>query len=88
MCIFSQPGGWADRRGRRRSEARARTDGLTSPKVPDLIEGFNLDEKGQLTGVRDKIRDAGERLRKNDLPRLPKWQEHTTDPGPAAATRV
>ncbi|MGE0327926.1 MAG: ATP-dependent helicase, partial [Polyangiaceae bacterium] len=51
----------------------------------DLIEVLNLDEKGQtkrepvddplLTGVRDKIRDAGGRLRKNDLPRLPKWEE-------------
>src|SRR5690606_2807722 len=43
-------------------------------KSADLIEVLNLDEKGQtkresvneplLTGVRDKIRDAGERLRK------------------------
>jgi len=55
-------------------------------KSADLIEVLNLDEKGQtkrepvndplLTGARDKIRDAGERLRKNDLPRLPTWQEH------------
>jgi DNA helicase-2/ATP-dependent DNA helicase PcrA len=52
----------------------------------DLIEVLNLDEKGQtkrepvndplLTDVRAKIRDAGERLRKNDLPRLPSWHEH------------
>lgn len=51
----------------------------------DLIEVLNLDEKGQtkreqvndplLTTVRDKIRDAGDRLRKNDLPRLPTWEK-------------
>lgn len=55
-------------------------------KSADLIEVLNLDEKGQtkresvndplLTAVRDKIRDAGERLRKNDLPRLPTWNDH------------
>jgi DNA helicase-2/ATP-dependent DNA helicase PcrA len=53
----------------------------------DLIEVLNLDEKGQtkrepvneplLTGVRDKIRAAGERLRKNDLPRLAEWEQQT-----------
>ena len=52
----------------------------------DLIEVLNLDEKGLakrepvneplLTAVREKIRDAGENLRKNNLPRLPKWQAH------------
>ena len=52
----------------------------------DVIEVLNLDEKGEtkrepvndplLTAVRDKIRDAGERLRTNNLPRLPTWQKH------------
>ena len=55
-------------------------------KSADLIEVLNLDEKGKttreqvddplLTAVRHKIRDAGEALRKNNLPRLPAWDEH------------
>lgn len=55
-------------------------------KGADLIEVLNLDEKGQtkrepvndplLTDVRNKIRDAGDRLRRNELPRLPTWQKH------------
>jgi DNA helicase-2/ATP-dependent DNA helicase PcrA len=54
-------------------------------KTADLIEVLNLDEKGKttrepvnaplLTGVRDKIRAAGEALRANDLPRLPTWEK-------------
>ena len=45
-----------------------------------------LDEKGQtkrepvndplLTDVRNKIREAGDRLRRNELPRLPMWERH------------
>lgn len=56
-------------------------------KSADLIEVLNLDEKGKttrepvddplLSAVRDKIRDAGEGLRTNDLPRLAVWQKHT-----------
>ena len=56
-------------------------------KSADLIEVLNLDEKGKttrepvddplLTAVRDKIRDAGEGLRTNDLPRLAVWEKHT-----------
>jgi DNA helicase-2/ATP-dependent DNA helicase PcrA len=52
-------------------------------KSADLIEVLNLDENGRttrepvdaplLTAVRDKIRDAGEALRSNQLPRLEKW---------------
>ncbi len=52
-------------------------------KSADLIEVLNLDEKGRttrepvdaplLTAVRDKIRDAGEALRLNRLPRLAMW---------------
>jgi DNA helicase-2/ATP-dependent DNA helicase PcrA len=52
-----------------------------------VIEVLNLDEKGKttrepvddpsLTSVRHKIRDAGDALRTNKLPRLPKWDEHT-----------
>jgi DNA helicase-2/ATP-dependent DNA helicase PcrA len=51
----------------------------------DLIEVLNLDEKGKTTresvddpllaAVRDKIRDAGEALRTNKLPRLPLWEK-------------
>ncbi|BBY56683.1 ATP-dependent helicase [Mycobacterium koreense] len=51
----------------------------------DLIEVLNLDEKGKttreviddplMTAVRDKIRNAGESLRTNNLPRLPVWDE-------------
>ena len=54
-------------------------------KSADLIEVLNLDEKGKttrepvddplLTSVRDKIRDAGEALRTDNLPRLPTWDE-------------
>ncbi len=54
-------------------------------KSADLIEVLNLDEKGKttrepvdtplLTAVRDKIRDAGDGLRSNHLPRLEKWHE-------------
>jgi DNA helicase-2/ATP-dependent DNA helicase PcrA len=49
----------------------------------DLIEVLNLDEKGKnireqvvpelLNDVRTRIRDAGDALRENNLPRLPKW---------------
>jgi DNA helicase-2/ATP-dependent DNA helicase PcrA len=52
----------------------------------DLNEVLNLDEKGKttrepvddplLSAVRDKIRDAGEALRTNNLPRLPTWDKH------------
>jgi DNA helicase-2/ATP-dependent DNA helicase PcrA len=55
-------------------------------KSADLIEVLNLDEKGRttrepvdaplLTAVRDKIRDAGEALRSNQLPRLETWNKH------------
>lgn len=55
-------------------------------KSADLIEVLNLDEKGKttrepvddplLTSVRDKIRDAGEALRTNNLPRLSTWDQH------------
>ena len=51
----------------------------------DLIEVLNLDEKGKttrepvndplLTAVRDKIRDAGQALRSNQLLRLATWQD-------------
>ena len=54
-------------------------------KSADLIEVLNLDEKGKTTrepvddpllnAVRHKIRDAGEALRRNKLPRLPTWDE-------------
>jgi DNA helicase-2/ATP-dependent DNA helicase PcrA len=52
----------------------------------DVIEVLNLDEKGKTTrepvneplldAVRDKIHDAGEALRRNDLPRLFLWDRH------------
>jgi DNA helicase-2/ATP-dependent DNA helicase PcrA len=52
----------------------------------DVIEVLNLDEKGKTTRepvdkplldtVRDKIQDAGDALRRNDLPRLPVWDRH------------
>ena len=55
-----------------------------------MIEVLNLDEKGKttrepvddplLTTVRDKIRDAGEALRTNKLPRLPGWDKQRADP--------
>jgi DNA helicase-2/ATP-dependent DNA helicase PcrA len=51
----------------------------------DLIEVLNLDEEGKtireeveeplLVGVRAQIRDAGDSLRKNKLPRLTAWGE-------------
>jgi DNA helicase II / ATP-dependent DNA helicase PcrA len=51
----------------------------------DLIEVLNLDEEGKtireqveeplLVGVRSQIRDAGDSLRENNLPRLPSWGE-------------
>jgi DNA helicase-2/ATP-dependent DNA helicase PcrA len=51
----------------------------------DLIEVLNLDEEGKTTreevedpllvAVRARIKDAGESLRDNDLPRLPVWSE-------------
>jgi DNA helicase-2/ATP-dependent DNA helicase PcrA len=51
----------------------------------DLIEVLNLDEEGKtireqveeplLVGVRSQIRDAGESLRENNLPRLASWGE-------------
>jgi len=52
----------------------------------DLIEVLNLDDRGKTTrepiddpllaDVRNKVRDAGEALRTNNLPRLPIWHEH------------
>jgi DNA helicase-2/ATP-dependent DNA helicase PcrA len=55
-------------------------------KSADLIEVLNLDEKGKttrepvndplMTAVRDKIRNAGEALRTDNLPRLPTWDKH------------
>ena len=52
----------------------------------DLIEVLNLDEEGKtireeveeplLVGVRSQIREAGDALRDNDLPRLRAWGEH------------
>ncbi|MGH8138572.1 MAG: RecB family exonuclease [Steroidobacteraceae bacterium] len=58
-------------------------------KSADLIEVLNLDEKGKTTrepvnapllnAVRDKIRDAGESLRKNNLPRLATWDKHACE---------
>jgi len=54
-------------------------------KSADLIEVLNLDDKGKtirepvddplLAAIRDKVRDAGEALRTNNLPRLAEWQE-------------
>ena len=54
-------------------------------KSADLIEVLNLDEKGRttrepvdaplLTAVREKIREAGEALRSNQLPRFETWNE-------------
>lgn len=51
----------------------------------DLIEVLNLDEEGKtvrevvedplLTSVRGRIKDAGDALRNNDLPRLPVWED-------------
>jgi DNA helicase II / ATP-dependent DNA helicase PcrA len=51
----------------------------------DLIEVLNLDEEGKtireqveeplLVGVRSQIRDAGDSLRENNLPRLDSWGE-------------
>jgi DNA helicase-2/ATP-dependent DNA helicase PcrA len=58
-------------------------------KSADLIEVLNLDEKGRttrepvdaplLTAIRDKIRDAGEALRSNQLPRLETWDKHACE---------
>jgi DNA helicase-2/ATP-dependent DNA helicase PcrA len=55
-------------------------------KSADLIEVLNLDDRGKttrepvddplLSAVRDKVRDAGEALRANNLPRLTGWDEH------------
>jgi DNA helicase II / ATP-dependent DNA helicase PcrA len=52
----------------------------------DLIEVLNLDEEGKtireeveeplLVGVRSQIRNAGDSLRENNLPRLTAWGEH------------
>ena len=49
----------------------------------DILEVLNLDQKGKnlremvneslLTEIRDKIADAGDDLRANRLPRLPRW---------------
>ncbi|MBV8257656.1 MAG: hypothetical protein JO073_07530, partial [Actinobacteria bacterium] len=54
----------------------------------DLIEVLNLDEEGKtireevdepvLVGVRSQIRDAGNALRANQLPRLSAWGEQCT----------
>jgi DNA helicase II / ATP-dependent DNA helicase PcrA len=51
------------------------------------LEVLNLDEKGKTTrealddpllaAVRDKVRDAGEALRTNNLPRLQVWEDDT-----------
>lgn len=51
----------------------------------DLVEVLNLDEEGKtirevvedplLVQVRERIREAGESLRENNLPRLPEWTE-------------
>jgi DNA helicase-2/ATP-dependent DNA helicase PcrA len=51
----------------------------------DLIEVLNLDEQGKtirelvedplLVAVRGRIKDAGDALRENDLPRLPFWND-------------
>jgi DNA helicase-2/ATP-dependent DNA helicase PcrA len=51
----------------------------------DVIEVLNLDEQGKtirelvedplLTEVRGRIKDAGDSLRENDLPRLPVWND-------------
>ena len=58
-------------------------------KSADLIEVLNLDEKGLttrepvdaplLSAVRDKIRDAGEALRSNQLPRLEAWSKQACE---------
>jgi len=52
----------------------------------NLIEVLNLDDRGETTresiddpllaAVRDKVRDAGEKLRTNNLSRLAQWHEH------------
>jgi DNA helicase-2/ATP-dependent DNA helicase PcrA len=52
----------------------------------DLLEVLNLDEEGLstreeveeslLTGVEDRIREAGDALRSNNLPRLTSWYWH------------
>lgn len=52
----------------------------------DLIEVLNLDEEGKtvreevedalLINTRTRIREVGDALRSNDLPRLPVWDEH------------
>lgn len=54
----------------------------------DLVEVLNLDEQGEtirelvegplLTSVRGRIKDAGDALRANDLPRLPMWEDKCT----------
>jgi DNA helicase-2/ATP-dependent DNA helicase PcrA len=54
-------------------------------KSANVIEVLNLDEKGKTTrepideplleAVRAKIHDAGEALRRSDLPRLPVWEK-------------
>lgn len=51
----------------------------------DLVEVLNLDEEGKtirelvedplLMAVRGRIKDAGNALRNNDLPRLPAWDD-------------
>jgi DNA helicase-2/ATP-dependent DNA helicase PcrA len=51
----------------------------------DLVEVLNLDDEGKtireevedplLVEVRERIREAGESLRENNLPRLPEWTE-------------
>jgi len=51
----------------------------------DLVEILNLDEEGKsvreqvrpelLDDIREKVADAGDALRRNDLPRLPVWGE-------------
>jgi len=56
-------------------------------KSADLIEVLNRDEKGKTTrepvdapllrAVRDRIRETGEALRSNKLPRLATWDSGT-----------
>ena len=53
-----------------------------------MIEVLNLDDDGKtireeveeplLVGVRSQIRDAGDSLRENNLPRLASWSEQCT----------
>ena len=65
---------------------------------PDLIEVLNLDEKGKstreqveaplLAGVRQRVVDAGNALRANDLPRHASWCTHCATCDVAALCRA